>query len=38
LKKYNDRRYVSFMTHVSPPEDVCDLLKNDAMGTFFLSE
>jgi hypothetical protein len=29
---------VSFMTHVSPLEDVRDLLKNDAMKTFFLRE
>jgi hypothetical protein len=29
---------VSFMTHVSPLEGVCDLLKNDAMETFFLRE
>lgn len=27
-----------FLTHVSPPEAVRDLLKNDAMGTFFLRE
>jgi ribonuclease HI len=28
----------SFLTHVSPPEGVRDLLMNDAMGTFFLRE
>jgi hypothetical protein len=29
---------VGFLTHVSPPEGVHDLLKNDTFGTFFLSE
>jgi hypothetical protein len=28
----------SFLTHVSPPKGVRDLLRNDAMGTFFLRE
>jgi hypothetical protein len=27
-----------FLTHASPPEGVRDLLRNDAMGTFFLRE
>ncbi|MCI64955.1 hypothetical protein A2U01_0086213, partial [Trifolium medium] len=27
---------VDFVTHTSPPEGVHDLLRNDAMGTFFL--
>jgi hypothetical protein len=27
-----------FLTDASPPEDVRDLLRNDAMGTFFLQE
>jgi hypothetical protein len=27
-----------FLIHVSPPEGVRDLLRNDAMGTFFLRE
>ncbi|MCI43665.1 hypothetical protein A2U01_0064903, partial [Trifolium medium] len=27
-----------FLTHASLPEGVCDLLRNDAMGTFFLRE
>jgi ribonuclease HI len=27
-----------FLIHVSPPEGVRNLLKNDAMGTFFLRE
>jgi ribonuclease HI len=27
-----------FLTHVSPPKGVRDLLKNDAMGTFFLRD
>ncbi|MCI92261.1 hypothetical protein A2U01_0113557, partial [Trifolium medium] len=27
-----------FMTHASPPDGVCDLLRNDAMETFFLRE
>jgi hypothetical protein len=26
------------LTYASPPEDVHDLLRNDAMGTFFLRE
>ncbi|MCI14143.1 S-like ribonuclease [Trifolium medium] len=25
-----------FLTHASPPKDIRDLLKNDAMGTLFL--
>jgi hypothetical protein len=27
-----------FLTRASPPEGVRDLLRNDAMGTFFLRE
>jgi hypothetical protein len=27
-----------FLTHISPPEGICDLLKNDAMITFFLRD
>jgi ribonuclease HI len=27
---------VYFLTHASPPEGLCDLLRNDAMRTFFL--
>ncbi|MCI21779.1 hypothetical protein A2U01_0042949, partial [Trifolium medium] len=27
-----------FLTHASPPEGVRDLLKNDAMETFFLHD
>jgi hypothetical protein len=27
-----------FLTYASPPEGVRDLLRNDAMGTFFLRE
>jgi hypothetical protein len=26
---------VAFLTHISPAEGVCDLLKNDAMETLF---
>jgi hypothetical protein len=29
---------VDFLTHVSPPEGVRDLLRNDATGTFFLRD
>ncbi|KAK2397773.1 hypothetical protein QL285_059315 [Trifolium repens] len=29
---------VDFLTHVSPLEDICDLLRNDAIGTFFLRD
>jgi hypothetical protein len=29
---------VDFLTHASPPEGVRDLLRNDAMGTFFLRD
>jgi hypothetical protein len=28
----------SFLTHVSPSEGVRDLLRNDAVGTFFFCE
>ncbi|MCI50277.1 glucan 13-beta-glucosidase, partial [Trifolium medium] len=26
---------VDFLTHASPPEDIRDLLRNDALGTLF---
>jgi hypothetical protein len=29
---------VDFLSHASPPEGVRDLLRNDAMRTFFLRE